>query len=160
MSFPGPLFTKCISLFTSFTCPSSWTRTWGGKYFEKISANLTAFNSSLVLRGELADVADAREAFDEDRVVQLRMVRISDRDVVHGVSPLQFMDPLKFAPVRPIAVLGRIPRRHRAPRRTTAVRADILQGVTAARGALLEDRAHRLSPSGGISLRRLSRSRL
>src|SRR5881396_2508557 len=113
-----------------------------------------------VFRGELADVPDAREAFDEDRVVQLRMVRISDGDVVHGVSPLQFMDPLKFAPVRPIAVLGRIPRRHRAPRRTTAVRADVLQGVTAARGALLEDRAHRLSPSGGISLRRLSRSRL
>src|SRR5439155_1597510 len=38
------------------------------------------------------------------------------------------------------------------------VRADVLQGVPAARGALLEDRAHRLSPSDGISPRRLSRS--
>src|SRR2546428_3857685 len=45
-SFPAPRFTECISLLTSLTCPSSWTRTWGGKYFEKISANLTPFNSS------------------------------------------------------------------------------------------------------------------
>src|SRR5256712_2421664 len=45
-SFPAPRFTECISLLTSLACPSSCTRTWGGKYFEKISANLTAFSSS------------------------------------------------------------------------------------------------------------------
>src|SRR6266511_57301 len=37
-----------------------------------------------MLGGELADVPDSREALDEDRVVQLRVVGVADHDVLHG----------------------------------------------------------------------------
>src|SRR6058998_126986 len=111
-----------------------------------------------MFRGELADVPDAREALDEDRVFQFRMVEVPDHDVVHGLSSLQFMGPLKFAPVRAVAVLRGVPGRHGIAGGMATRRTDVLQGVPAAGPALLQDGSHRLSPSGGTSLRRLSRS--
>src|SRR5438876_6179504 len=113
-----------------------------------------------VFRGELADVPDAGQAFDARRIVELRVVEVPDHDVVHGVSSLQFVGPLKFAPVHAVPVFRRIAGRHRVPRRMAARRADRLERVPAARAALLEEGPHRLSPSGGTSPRRLSRSRL
>src|SRR3989454_21526 len=113
-----------------------------------------------VFRGELADVPDAGQAFDARRIVELRVVEVPDHDVVHGVSSLQFVGPLKFAPVHAVPVFRRIAGRHRVPRRMAARRADRLERVSAARAALLEEGPHRLSPSGGTSPRRLSRSRL
>src|SRR2546427_6337470 len=111
-----------------------------------------------VLRGELADVPDAGQPFDEDRVFELRMVEVPDHDVVHGVSSLQFMGPLKFAPVRAVAVLRGVSGRHRIPGGMAARRAHVLQGVPTAGPALLQDGSHRLNPSDGTSPRRLSRS--
>src|SRR5213593_4315067 len=83
-----------------------------------------------MFRGELADVPDAREALDEDRVFQFRMVEVPDHDVVHGLSSLQFMGPLKFAPVRAVAVFRGVPRGHR------------VSGGMAARPAFLQDGSH------------------
>src|SRR2546422_832247 len=111
-----------------------------------------------VLRGELADVPDAGEAFDEDRVFELRVVEVPDHAVVHGVSSLQFMGPLKFAPVRAVAVLRGVPGRHRISRGMAARRAHVIEGVPTAGPALLHDGSHRLNPSDGTSPRRLSRS--
>src|SRR5207245_7882523 len=81
-----------------------------------------------MLRGELADVPDAGEALDEDWVFELRMVEVPDHDVVHGVSSLQFMGPLKFAPVRAVVVLRGISRRHRVSGGVAARGADLLDG--------------------------------
>src|SRR6058998_817964 len=111
-----------------------------------------------VLGRELPDVPDAGQPFDEDRVFELRMVEVPDHDVVHGVSSLQFMGPLKFAPVRAVAVLRGISRRHRVAGGVAAGRTDVLQGVPTAIPALLQDGSHRLNPSDGTSPRRLSRS--
>src|SRR2546425_1589215 len=111
-----------------------------------------------VLRRELANVPDAGQPFDEDRVFELRMVEVPDHDVVHGVSSLQFMGPLKFAPVRAVAVLRGVSRRHRISGGVAARRAHVLQGVPTAGPALLQDGSHRLNPSDGTSPRRLSRS--
>src|SRR3989442_2206424 len=111
-----------------------------------------------VLGGELADVPDSGEAFDEDRVFELRVVEVPDHDVVHGVSSLQFMGPLKFAPVRAVAILRGVSGRHRVPGGVAARRTDVLQGVSTAGPALLQDGSHRLNPSDGTSARRLSRS--
>src|SRR2546425_1093309 len=113
-----------------------------------------------VFLGELADVPDAGQAFDARRIVELRVVEVPDHDVVHGVSSLQFVGPLKFAPVHAVPVFRRIAGRHRISRRMAARRADCLERVSAARAALLEEGPHRLSPSGGTSPHRLSRSRL
>src|SRR2546426_991176 len=113
-----------------------------------------------VFRGELADVPDAGQAFDARRIVELRVVEVPDHDVVHGVSSLQFVGPLKFAPVHAVPVFRRIAGRHRVPRRMAARRANRLKRVPAARAALLEEGPHPLSPSGGTSPHRLSRSRL
>src|SRR6266581_159001 len=95
-----------------------------------------------MLRGELADVPDAGQPFDEDRVGQLRMVEVPDHDVVHGLSSLQFMGPLKFAPVRAVAVLRGVPRGHRVAGGMAARRADVPQRVATARPALLQDPSH------------------
>src|SRR5712691_1602923 len=111
-----------------------------------------------MLRGELADVPDAGEALDEDWVFELRMVEVPDHDVVHGVSSLQFMGPLKFAPVRAVAVLRGISRRHRISGGVAARRTDILEGVPTAGPARLQDGSHRLSPADGTAPRRPSRS--
>src|SRR5213593_1385300 len=111
-----------------------------------------------VLGRELANVPDAVQPFDEDRVFELRMVEVPDHDVVHGVSSLQFMGPLKFAPVRTIAVLRGVSGRHRISGGVAARRAHVLQGVPTAGPALLQDGSHRLNPSDGTSPRRLSRS--
>src|SRR2546426_3371721 len=111
-----------------------------------------------VLGGELADVPDAGEALDEDRVFELRVVEVPDDNVVHGVSSLQLMGPLKFAPVRAVAVLRGVPGRHRISGGMAARRTDVLEGVPTAIPALLQDGSHRLSPSGGTSPRRPSRS--
>src|SRR5437667_209838 len=97
-----------------------------------------------MLRGELADVPDAGQPFDEDRVGQLRMVEVPDHDVVHGLSSLQFMGPLKFAPVRAVPVLRGVPRRHRVAGGVAARRTDVLQRVTTAGAALLQDGSHPL----------------
>src|SRR5213593_2509818 len=91
---------------------------------------------------ELADVPDAREALDEDRVFQFRMVEVPDHDVVHGLSSLQFMGPLKFAPVRAVAVLRGVPRGHRVAGGVAARRAHVVQRVAAARPAFLQDGSH------------------
>src|SRR6266487_4227610 len=98
-----------------------------------------------VFGGELADVPDPREALDEDRVVQLRVVGVADHNVLHGVSSLQFMGPLKFAPVYAIAVLRGVSRRHRIPGGMAASRANILQRVPTASPTLLHDGPHRAS---------------
>src|SRR3989449_832071 len=111
-----------------------------------------------VLGRELANVPDAGQPFDEDRVFELRMVEVPDHDVVHGVSSLQFMGPLKFAPVLAVAVLRGVSGRHRIPGGTAARRTDVLQSVPTAGPALLQDGSHRLNPSDGTSPRRLSRS--
>src|SRR2546428_2338259 len=111
-----------------------------------------------VLGGELADVPDAGEALDEDRVFELRVVEVPDDNVVHGVSSLQLMGPLKFAPVRAVAVLRGVPGRHRISRGMAARRAHVIEGVPTAGPALLHDGSHRLNPSDGTSPRRLSRS--
>src|SRR2546428_66006 len=66
-----------------------------------------------VLGRELADVPDARQPFNEDRVFQFRMVEVPDHHVFHGLSSLPFMGPLKFAPVRAVAVLRGVPPGHR-----------------------------------------------
>src|SRR2546422_8061759 len=95
-----------------------------------------------MLSRELADVPDAGQPFDEDRVVQLRMVEVPDHNVVHGLSSLQFMGPLKFAPVRAVAVLRGVPRRHRVAGGMAARRADVVQRVAAARPAFLQDGSH------------------
>src|SRR6266566_4249075 len=97
-----------------------------------------------MLRGELADVPDAGQPFDEDRVGQLRVVEVPDHDVVHGLSSLQFMGPLKFAPVRAVPVLRGVPRRHRVAGGVAARRTDVLQRVTTAGAALLQDGSHPL----------------
>src|SRR5438445_590207 len=86
-----------------------------------------------VFRGELADVPDAGQAFDARRIVELRVVEVPDHDVVHGVSSLQFVGPLKFAPVHAVPVFRRIAGRHRVPRRMAARRAARLKRVPAAR---------------------------
>src|SRR2546428_755999 len=111
-----------------------------------------------VLGGELANVPDAGEALDEDRVFELRVVEVPDDNVVHGVSSLQFMGPLKFAPVRAVAVLRGVPGRHRISGGMAARRAHVIEGVPTAGPALLHDGSHRLNPSDGTSPRRLSRS--
>src|SRR5437899_1340893 len=111
-----------------------------------------------MLGGELADVPDAGEALDEDRVFELRVVEVPDDNVVHGVSSLQLMGPLKFAPVRAVAVLRGVPGRHRISRGMAARRAHVIEGVPTAGPALLHDGSHRLNPSHGTSPRRLSRS--
>src|SRR2546426_1023533 len=95
-----------------------------------------------VLRGELANVPDAGEALAEDRVFELRVVEVPDHDVVHGLSSLQFMGPLKFAPVRAVAVLRGVPRGHRVAGGVAARRAHVVQRVAAARPAFLQDGSH------------------
>src|SRR2546422_8003818 len=111
-----------------------------------------------VLGRELADVPDAGQPFDEDRAFELRMVEVPGHDAVHGVASLQFMGPLKFAPVRAVAVLRGVSRRHRISGGVAARRAHALQGVPTAGPALLQDGSHRFNPSDGTSPRRLSRS--
>src|SRR6266581_102420 len=96
-----------------------------------------------MLRGELADVPDPRQTLDEDRVVQLRVVGVADHDVLHGVSSLQFMGPLKFAPVHTVAVLRGVSRRHRIPGGMAASGANVLQRVPTAGPALLHHGPHR-----------------
>src|SRR5881397_2078580 len=71
------------------------------------------------------------------------MVEVPDHDVVHGVSSLQFMGPLKFAPVRAVAVLRGVSGRHRIPGGMAARRTDVLQGVPTAGPALLQDASPR-----------------
>src|SRR2546427_180197 len=52
-----------------------------------------------VLRGELADVPDAGQALDEDRVVQLRVLEVSYEDAFHDTPP-SFFSCRRYRPWR------------------------------------------------------------